>query len=973
MTKQRLSQLLAILLLPYTETGFLRERGDFIEELRYHFALAESKNRIRRKADLKNYNAAEKNMISFFQQHTELNPKTVDDFRLLVGHYFPEQYIVRQYRSLLDEGNYDRHAIEDFYLQNIYRIAKSLLTFRDGRIAIRTWINEHGDIFDHQNAFDKVEIWNILNRIVVPDVFIAAFFVTCGLHKPSDLDGQNGIIMMADKEMQRILEKGIAETHVHMGVCVEYEEYWGVKTNIKNWAAQLTNQDNYKKHGNKIPLEFSAAFFRMVAAEFFEVYACRKGIDENYDDTFAEFINQRFVSEPGEEYCEKVKCIWEILCALYKGEELVYKSTYCMLCEWLVERWNKAIKREDIDFLMHTVYQNYNIHVYSEILFLQKYLLYLRRSDKKDTYMRHMFFQYLRVKNNYFKTFVQPNAIEGLANFKVFYSANSAAARRYEADSKADLIFASMSNNYCLKKLELRTAPPSVKFEQGMGKDGYRDSVKRELFEMLCNFLKSYRKFILNMLEISKEEQETIEQGEEERRKWVCRRIDERQQKLRRSIPTVGLILHLIKKSDAGLRMADRCWLMEDGTWSLDSHSMLLWRKQMTLCAEAIETVRSEVPYLAEYLVGIDAASEENVAEPWIFASAFRRIRDKDVARPFLKEDVRGVRSEVNNIGLTFHVGEEFRHILSGLRHVDEVITHFKYKTGDRLGHAIVLAEDVDCWVEEHEMVVMPRQEYMDDLLWLWGKAVYEEMDLGVSLDIVQGKIMELAKEIYGEILGMTPDMLYEAYREKFRMTDEQSIFEKLRRATENSPQRDEIHFCRFYNVTSRYGITWTKDKIFCTLYCPVYYKKLYQPILVPVRRQMIPLYKKVQEQIIRRVEQIGIYVETNPTSNFIISGFKNLKESTAIVLNDKELNGGEHEVMVTVNSDDPGVFNTTSENELAYIYHSLSNMGYGKESVMAWVDKIRQSGMDSSFVKKEKTASQILVEIAEMLKRIDK
>lgn len=429
----------------------------------------------------------------------------------------------------------------------------------------------------------------------MPDVFIAAFFITCGLHKPSDLDGQNGIIMMADKEMQRILEKGIAETHVHMGVCIEYEEYWGVKTNIKNWAAQLTNEDNYKKHGNKIPLEFSAAFFRMVAAEFFEVYE------------------------------------------------------------------------------------------------------------------------------------------------------------------------------------------------------------------------------------------------------------------------------------------------------------------------------------------------------------------------------------------LTFHVGEEFRHILSGLRHVDEVITHFKYKAGNRLGHAIVLAEDAERWVEEHEMVVMLRQEYMDDLLWLWGKAVYEEMDLGVSLDIVQGKIMELAKEIYGEIIGMTPDMLYDAYREKFRITDEQRIFEKLRKAMKKSSQKDDIHFCRFYNVKSKYGITWTKDKIFCTLYCPVYYKRLYQPVLVPVRRQMVPMYKKVQEQIIRRVEQIGIYVETNPTSNFIISGFQNLKESTAIVLNDKDLNGKGHEVMVTVNSDDPGVFNTTSENELAYIYHSLSNMGYGKESVMAWVDKIRQSGMDSSFVKKEKTASQMLVEIAEMLKRMEK
>ena len=62
----------------------------------------------------------------------------------------------------------------------LYEIAISLLTFRDGRIAIRTWLNEQSesgkrDIFDYHDAFDKVEIWNILSRLIVPDVIIAAF------------------------------------------------------------------------------------------------------------------------------------------------------------------------------------------------------------------------------------------------------------------------------------------------------------------------------------------------------------------------------------------------------------------------------------------------------------------------------------------------------------------------------------------------------------------------------------------------------------------------------------------------------------------------------------------------------------------------------------------------------------------------------------------------------------------------------
>ncbi len=465
-----------------------------------------------------------------------------------------------------------------------------------------------------------------------------------------------------------------------------------------------------------------------------------------------------------------------------------------------------------------------------------------------------------------------------------------------------------------------------------------------------------------------------MEDENSERKEEVYKRIDDYQKKRNQSIPIVGLILHLIKKNDAELRMSGRCWLTESENWSPESHSLILWRKQLEICAKEIERLRSNIPYLAEYLVGIDAVSEENVAEPWTFAPAFCGARDKKVSKPFIYVPETGEKMAVQNMGLAFHVGEEFRHILSGLRHVDEVITHFKYKTGDRLGHAIVLGMDIEEWVEENEMVVMPLQEYMDNLLWLWVKAVREEMDLGVSLDIVQGKILELAKEVYGEIVGMTPEMLYEAYQEKFQTNKEQCIFDKLRNETEKTPpDEDNEHFCRFYNPEKKYGVVWTKDKIFCTLYCPVYYKKIYEPILVLVRKQMIPMYQKVQEQLVRRVEQIGIYVETNPTSNFIISGIKNLKESTAIRLNDKDFKGQGHEVMVTVNSDDPGVFNTTSENELAYMYHSLSNMGYGKERVIAWVDKVRQAGMDSSFIRKEKPVSQILREIAVMLKYIER
>ena len=79
-----------------------------------------------------------------------------------------------------------------------------------------------------------------------------------------------------------------------------------------------------------------------------------------------------------------------------------------------------------------------------------------------------------------------------------------------------------------------------------------------------------------------------------------------------------------------------------------------------------------------------------------------------------------------------------------------------------------------------------------------------------------------------------------------------------------------------------------------------------------------------------------------------------------------------EHEVLITVNSDNPMIFNTSSENEIAYIYHALCYQGYKKESILEWIDKVRRMGLDSSFVKNEKNPSVQMQEIKELIDNIN-
>ena len=103
--------------------------------------------------------------------------------------------------------------------------------------------------------------------------------------------------------------------------------------------------------------------------------------------------------------------------------------------------------------------------------------------------------------------------------------------------------------------------------------------------------------------------------------------------------------------------------------------------------ARALEEIREAIPGLNEYIVGIDAASDENAMEPWMFSPAYKVIRSHKFIKPVMEAESGGERfKRIQNIGFTYHVGEDFRHVISGLRHVDEVLEEFSYKAGTDWG-----------------------------------------------------------------------------------------------------------------------------------------------------------------------------------------------------------------------------------------------------------------------------------------------
>lgn len=958
MDKLRLHQIINILILPYCQKEFCDINQDIIAQIRFAFAQLHRKdNEMFNKMEQarKIYYEKERMLVEFLHNHTELRGTSLDDLRLQLNLFYPEIEITELYHSYLFTEKYCVQAIDIFYLENIFRTAGSLLTFRDGKMAIRQWMNEK-DIFKYPNIFDKVEIWNFLSRMMVPDIFIAAFYAETGMTEPFRLYGQGNNIELADKILEKVLCKGTAETHMHFNAGMDSNYFWQRSMDPRRWENAVEEKKKYESFCAKNKIKVEIVYFRILCAVYLE-----RGT-EKYAD-FASFIA-----------AFKMKDLTDMMKNMFEGKEVVWTPKLAQIHKTLMQMFEEQ-ERDENDFLFVTEYRKYRyLRTSSELIFLFKCMSFFKEHSE-DISMIHLFFQYVRKKNQYFSSMVQANYIQGLTNFSLYYR-EMGRRQNIISDLKTryEVILRNISTSGLhLKKLEIRIALDMSR-ESGRADEaskGMQLEIKHSILERVAVILKAYRKNMREALHIWSEEYEMTENDLE--------RLDELCRSGEAMFPAIGIIIHFVKRDAVDNRVGNMCWVRSAEKGGKSNH-ILIVREKMVLWATMIEELRSSIPGLAKYIVGIDAASEENNAEPWVFAPVYAAIRNRRITRPLIQNDNMEI-FRVNNIGFTYHVGEEFRHLLSGLRHIDEVIEHYFYKSEDRIGHAIALGTDVEEWTMRNDVVTIPVMEQLENLLWLWGNMVYRDWVVEIATEVLEGKILSYAKDIYGEINGMTVHMLFDAYQEKFKFLYRKN-FVKMGCYIKDSPEIENAgaegigHFCKYYTLKeSPYGLHWTKEKIFCTFFCPLYYARMQRPIFVSTDMEQSIILKKAQQYVLKEVEQKGIYIETNPTSNLAIGESRELYDEHILRLNSKDLTSTDEEspeVLITINSDDPVIFSTNTENELAYIYYALVYKGYTKERVLRWIDKVRQMGIDSSFIKEEISASQQYREIERLLDEIE-
>jgi hypothetical protein len=134
--------------------------------------------------------------------------------------------------------------------------------------------------------------------------------------------------------------------------------------------------------------------------------------------------------------------------------------------------------------------------------------------------------------------------------------------------------------------------------------------------------------------------------------------------------------------------------------------------------AQALVSLFQHYPRILRTVRGFDLCTDEAGVPVWVMAPLIRWVRDAG-QQAFIHLKKRG-EFKIPPPRISVHAGEDFVHLLTGLRRLDESVTYLGLEEGDRLGHALALGVDPLIWFGRAGRVVVTYEERLFDLIWEW-------------------------------------------------------------------------------------------------------------------------------------------------------------------------------------------------------------------------------------------------------------
>ncbi len=323
-------------------------------------------------------------------------------------------------------------------------------------------------------------------------------------------------------------------------------------------------------------------------------------------------------------------------------------------------------------------------------------------------------------------------------------------------------------------------------------------------------------------------------------------------------------------------------------------------KKSLEVLLESMKYHNEEGQYIyKELIVGFDAAANELHASPEAFSPIFRKLA-------FL-----GYKN------FTYHAGEDFVHLLSGLRMVYEAIDFLEMQSGNRIGHATALGIEPELWNQRlyDSKLTIKQGEWLDNLVFAYNFCSEYEIMFGY-LAKLEASIRKYFTQIYGNEKYYSMHQIIEAWR--CRKYDPFIAFEWREPSFFEDFESKELIEYKAIDQDIR-----------------AIYEAYHEGSIIAKYNQMIQIepleifgvneLRELQNMMIKFLNEKNIAIETLPTSNVRISYYKNYDEHHLkrwLGLSKAD----DPRPYVVIGSDDTGIFMTNLRNEYAHIFQLLAN-----------------------------------------------
>lgn len=304
------------------------------------------------------------------------------------------------------------------------------------------------------------------------------------------------------------------------------------------------------------------------------------------------------------------------------------------------------------------------------------------------------------------------------------------------------------------------------------------------------------------------------------------------------------------------------------------------------------------------FVRALDLMGRERDGPLWLALPHIRALRETS-----RREAGRVPLADVEPLKLTLHAGEDFGHLLTGLRAVHEPFAWRLMMRGDRLGHARALGKRVESWIKRHPWVQMKPWDRLLDMGWVcecrhryqadWCQSDWQSLDMEY--------LREQARHCLAKLGANTGDDPLDTARKLWISIGKRWTLPSLGLPTGLRHEPKETHLRLLYRYLFNVSMHEQAEASSVAVES------------APDRDVMLVM----QDLVRRQLSRWQTVIEVNPSSNLFVG-------AQAAILNQPMFQlrptgpGGKPALCIAISTDDPLTFATCLSDEFAYAWAGM-------------------------------------------------